>query len=386
MFFYFYLFQYEATAAASVSWDCLVPICFYTAILFSTRLQQRPRSLGIAGTYLFLYCYPVQYEATAAASVSWDCLVFNLYLVLYCYPFQYEATAAASVSWDCLVPISFHTAILFSTRLQQRPQSLGIAWSLISTWFYTAILFSTRLQQPPQSLRIAWYLYLILYCYPVQYEATAAASVSWDCLVSTCFYNAILFSTRLQQRPQSLGIAWSPPVFTLLSFLVRGYSSGLGLLGLPGFYLLLHCYPFQFEATAAASVSWDCLVSTCFHTAILFSTRLQQRPLSLGIAWSPPFLYCYPVQYEATAAAFVSWDFLVSTCYYYIAIFFSTRLQQRPLFLGILPVFILQSFSVRGYSNGLSLLGLPGLGLGTGKRKKSWTRAVFSNLQRKGKI
>jgi hypothetical protein len=40
--------------------------------------------------------------------------------------------------------------------------------------------------------------------------------------------------------------------------------------------------------------------------------------------------------------------------------------------------------AVRGYGGGLGLLGLPGLGLGAGKRKKSWTRAVFSNLQRKG--
>ena len=42
-------------------------------------------------------------------------------------------------------------------------------------------------------------------------------------------------------------------------------------------------------------------------------------------------------------------------------------------------------FSVRNYPLGL-LGGIPGLGLGFGgsKRKKSWTRAVFSNLQRKG--
>merc|ERR1719323_289870 len=34
---------------------------------------------------------------------------------------------------------------------------------------------------------------------------------------------------------------------------------------------------------------------------------------------------------------------------------------------------------------GLGLLGgIPGLGFGGSKRKKSWTRAVFSNLQRKG--
>ena len=39
---------------------------------------------------------------------------------------------------------------------------------------------------------------------------------------------------------------------------------------------------------------------------------------------------------------------------------------------------------VRGYP-GLGLLpGLPGLAFGGSKRKKSWTRAVFSNLQRKG--
>ena len=42
-------------------------------------------------------------------------------------------------------------------------------------------------------------------------------------------------------------------------------------------------------------------------------------------------------------------------------------------------------FAVRNYPLGL-LGGIPGLGLGFGgsKRKKSWTRAVFSNLQRKG--
>ena len=40
--------------------------------------------------------------------------------------------------------------------------------------------------------------------------------------------------------------------------------------------------------------------------------------------------------------------------------------------------------SVRNY-HGLGLLGgLPGLTFGGSKRKKSWTRAVFSNLQRKG--
>ena len=111
--------------------------------------------------------------------------------------------------------------------------------------------------------------------------------------------------------------------------------------------------------TTAASVSMDCLSS-------------------------PVFILQSFTQYDATLAASVSWGCLVSI-WSYTAIVFSTRLQQRPLFLGILPVFILQSFSVRGYSNGLSLLGLPGLGLGTGKRKKSWTRAVFSNLQRKGK-
>merc|ERR1719323_2133540 len=34
---------------------------------------------------------------------------------------------------------------------------------------------------------------------------------------------------------------------------------------------------------------------------------------------------------------------------------------------------------------GLGLLGgIPGLGFGGSKRKKSWTRAVFSHLQRKG--
>ncbi len=140
-----------------------------------------------------------------------------------------------------------------------------------------------------------------------------------------------VLNTTLQKSPPSLGIAWSLAVFILISCSVRGYSSGLCFLG---FYLFLYFNLFQYEAAAAVSVSWDCLIPTCFYTAILFSTRLK----------------------------------------------------QRPLFLGILPVFILQSFSVRGYSSGLSLLGLPGLGLGTGKRKKSWTRAVFSNLQRKGKI
>ena len=41
-------------------------------------------------------------------------------------------------------------------------------------------------------------------------------------------------------------------------------------------------------------------------------------------------------------------------------------------------------FLVRGYP-GLGILGaIPGLGFGGSKRKKSWTRAVFSNLQRKG--
>ena len=40
--------------------------------------------------------------------------------------------------------------------------------------------------------------------------------------------------------------------------------------------------------------------------------------------------------------------------------------------------------SVRNY-HGLGLLsGIPGLTFGGSKRKKSWTRAVFSNLQRKG--
>ena len=40
--------------------------------------------------------------------------------------------------------------------------------------------------------------------------------------------------------------------------------------------------------------------------------------------------------------------------------------------------------SVRNYP-GLGLLGgIPGLTFGGSKRKKSWTRAVFSNLQRKG--
>merc|ERR1719187_2612796 len=41
-------------------------------------------------------------------------------------------------------------------------------------------------------------------------------------------------------------------------------------------------------------------------------------------------------------------------------------------------------YPIRGYP-GLSLLGgMPGLAFGGSKRKKSWTRAVFSNLQRKG--
>ncbi len=88
-------------------------------------------------------------EATAnPASVSWECLIH----VQYCNHLQNNLTAMASVSWGCLVSIWSYTAIVFSTRLQQRPLFLGIL--------------------------------PVLYFNLFQYEATATVSVSWDCLVS----------------------------------------------------------------------------------------------------------------------------------------------------------------------------------------------------------
>ena len=57
-----------------------------------------------------------------------------------------------------------------------------------------------------------------------------------------------------------------------------------------------------------------------------------------------------------------------------------SRSEHSLLSTNFYPVTV----SVRNYHSLGLMPGLPGLSFGGSKRKKSWTRAVFSNLQRKG--